>query len=78
MASHCLHQKLNVKEARRNADGSGEREAVVDLGRPLDAVLRPSAGNHERRLVMRRGDQKRSSWSVVGVGLVKKTYVIIA
>ena len=51
--------------------GLGEREAVVDLWRPLDGVLRPSAGNHEYRLVKRRGQHNGSPSSVVGVGLVR-------
>ena len=58
--------------------GLGEREAVVDLGRPLDGVLRPSAGNHEYRLVKRRGQHNGSPSSVVGVGLVRKTSLIVA
>jgi len=48
--------------------GDGEREEMVDLGRPLHRVLRPSAGNHGYRLVKRRGQHNGSPSSVVGVG----------
>ena len=43
---------------------AGEREAVVDLGRPLERVLRPSAGSDEYRLVMRGAHQSDSPPSV--------------
>ena len=55
-----------------------EREAVVYLGRPLDRVLGPSAGNHEYRLVMRGGHQTGSPSLVVGILSERKVFVTIA
>jgi len=64
-----------LEEARRNADGEGDREGMVDVGRPLDGVLGPSAGNHECRLVVRGGHQTGSPSSVVGIAWERKTFV---
>ena len=46
---------------------AGEREAVVDLGRLLERVLRRSAGNDEYRLVIRGEHQTDSPSSVVDI-----------
>jgi len=56
---------------------AGEREAVVDLGRLLDRVLRPSAGDAEYRFVMRGGHRTGSRSSVFSIASVRKVFVMI-